>query len=39
MRVAPTPLYNTYADVFDFVSLLKETCLAIVTEGAAAGAD
>jgi len=25
MRIAPTPLYNTFRDVFDFVKLLKAT--------------
>jgi|AntAceMinimDraft_5_1070358.scaffolds.fasta_scaffold84841_1 kynureninase len=35
MRVAPTPLYNTYADVFDFVALLKVALLEIL-DGAAA---
>lgn len=24
MRIAPTPLYNSFRDVYDFVSILKE---------------
>ena len=35
MRVAPTPLYNTYCDVFDFVQCLKATLLEILAEAAA----
>ena len=30
MRVAPAPLYNSFVDVFDFMTLLREVLLDIV---------
>jgi kynureninase len=39
MRVAPTPLYNSYVEVFDFVQLLKGVLLDILTEAAAKSAE